>query len=155
MYVTIRVRPSAHAKGDARVPSDLAIAAADLGLIIEPMHPGVVDDELSRYFQVDLADVGGAEAVAERLGQVPWSTPRTSSQLRDRHRVGAGRRERGDHGQTTGDTNARRPYDEPSEPFSPAELMCRAAHGRAARQRRQWHRGRGRGGCEQPLGKIP
>ncbi len=72
MYVTIRVRPSARAEGDASgVPPDLAVAAADLGLSILPMHPGVADDELSRYFQVDLADIGAAEAVAERLGQVP------------------------------------------------------------------------------------
>lgn len=72
MYVTIRVRPSARGDCDASgVPPDLAAAAADLGLRILPMHPGVADGELSRYFHVDLEDLGRAEAVAEHLRQVP------------------------------------------------------------------------------------
>jgi hypothetical protein len=73
MYITIRLRPDAHAAdGDASgLPSDLVDEADGLGVRILPMHPGVPDDELSRYFYAELDDEDRAVDVAERLGRIP------------------------------------------------------------------------------------
>ncbi len=72
MYVTIRLRSDARATTDERdgLPADLATEADDLGVRILPMHPGVVDEQLSRYFYAELDDPSRAADVAERLAHV-------------------------------------------------------------------------------------
>jgi len=73
MYVTIRLRPDARTATDesSGLPADLAAEAEGLGVRIVPMHPGVVDDELSQYYYVELDDPGRAVDVADRLAHVP------------------------------------------------------------------------------------
>lgn len=73
MYVTVRLRPNARAAAEdtSGLPADLAAEAEGLGLRILPMHPGVEDEQLSRYFYAELDDPNRAEDVAARLGRIP------------------------------------------------------------------------------------
>jgi hypothetical protein len=73
MYVTIRLRPDARTAADdsSGLPADLAAEAEGLGVRILPLHPGVIDDELSQYYYVELDDPGRAVDVADRLAHVP------------------------------------------------------------------------------------
>jgi hypothetical protein len=73
MYITIRLRPDARAAGHdaSEPPVDLVEEAAGLGVRILPMHPGVQDEELSRYFYAEFDDLSRAEDLTERLGKVP------------------------------------------------------------------------------------
>jgi hypothetical protein len=72
MYVTVRLRPDAAAAGNSSgLPADLAAEAEGLGLRILPMHPGVDDEQLGRYFYAELDDPDRAEEVATRLGRIP------------------------------------------------------------------------------------
>jgi hypothetical protein len=42
-------------------------AARDLGVTLEPLHPGATDPHLIGYFIVSAADFAAAEHIAERL----------------------------------------------------------------------------------------
>ena len=46
---------------------ELAEAMAELGVEIRPLHPGAGDPTFQKYFVVNVADHGTAEAVADRL----------------------------------------------------------------------------------------
>jgi hypothetical protein len=65
------VRKGAPASSDPVVPADLAAVAAELGSRLEPMHPGVVDPELSRFFVLEVPDRQTAERAAVRMQQSP------------------------------------------------------------------------------------
>jgi hypothetical protein len=73
MYVTIRLRSAASlgAEGQPELPLDLAAEAAALELEIVPMHPGIVDGELDRYYFADVDDPVRAAEVADRLARIP------------------------------------------------------------------------------------
>jgi hypothetical protein len=89
MYVTIRLRDApadadtnadavaeaadatAGADDPAAVPADLSAAAAELGVRVRRLHPGVQDDELRRYVYAEVEDAAQAEAVAARVGLLP------------------------------------------------------------------------------------
>jgi hypothetical protein len=53
------------AGGDSR---ELLRTADELGVALEPMHPGVNDPVLQGYFCVDVADSRQAQHVIDRLG---------------------------------------------------------------------------------------
>ena len=128
MYVTVRLRPDARAAtGDAsELPADLVDEAADLGVMILPMHPGIVDEQLSRYYYVELDDPSRAEDVAERLGRIRQSTAPMSSRQRAHREIGAKAPGKGetDMPRRRGENNGPRPrIERPVEPSSPAELI--------------------------------
>lgn len=51
----------------SRVARDLLRTADELGVSLEPMHPGVADPELAGYFTVDVPDEELAQQVIARL----------------------------------------------------------------------------------------
>ena len=71
MYVTIRIR---RAPGSATVstlaPEDLRQAAEAAGVAIHPMHPGVHDPDLARWFYADVADPDQAAALSASLREL-------------------------------------------------------------------------------------
>jgi hypothetical protein len=68
MYVTIRVRKAPGSAAESSlVPKDLREAAAEAGVAIQPMHPGVLDPELARWFYADVEDPDQATALTDRL----------------------------------------------------------------------------------------
>ena len=75
------VRRSRPSGGESTVPPDVANAASELGSRAEPMHPGVIDPELSRFFVLEVPDRDAAEGAAARLQQIPsvesayWKPP--------------------------------------------------------------------------------
>jgi hypothetical protein len=50
----------------SRVDEVLGIAG-EVGVALEPQHPGMTDQELSRYLAAPLQDVGSGEQLAARL----------------------------------------------------------------------------------------
>ena len=71
MYVTIRVRqPTDPEAAPRRAPLDLRDALDAVGLTIEPMHPGSRDQELARWFYVDVADPERAHALTGHLREL-------------------------------------------------------------------------------------
>jgi hypothetical protein len=72
MYATIRIRQtSGSSVPTSRAPDDLRQAAEAEGVAIEPMHPGVDDPELARWFYAEIADPDRASALSERLRELP------------------------------------------------------------------------------------
>lgn len=62
--VTARLRPNEHDTSGTR---EIAEAAREMGIVLKPMHPGVNDQELARYFTVEVPDAKTAESVIARL----------------------------------------------------------------------------------------
>jgi hypothetical protein len=76
MEVTIQVRPDVARALDKRGPPtaasrELLQAAAELGLTLVPLHPGVEVAPLSTYFHARVQDYAAAEQVIGRLLQCP------------------------------------------------------------------------------------
>jgi hypothetical protein len=74
MHVTLRVLPGVartlHHKQRLSVESEeLVQASKELGLTLEPVHPGVEDAELMRYFAVEVPNLAVSEKVIRRLRQ--------------------------------------------------------------------------------------
>ena len=74
--ITVQVRPDvARALQGPRSRSPEAEeterAAAELGTVLEPMHPGIADPVLATYFTVEVADPAAAERLLEELGANP------------------------------------------------------------------------------------
>jgi hypothetical protein len=71
MYVIVQVAPPAAVRGpdsaSAGLPLDLKEAASRLGIDVRPMHPGVDDPALARYFYVEAPDQPAAERVIAQL----------------------------------------------------------------------------------------
>jgi hypothetical protein len=61
--------------GEAEAPEHVAGAAEEslldlareLGVTVEPMHPGTPDPELSRHFSITIPDTAAAEHVLSRI----------------------------------------------------------------------------------------
>jgi hypothetical protein len=75
LELTVRLKPTAAAAltGEAQPNSEtepLARVLEDLGLSLEPMHPGESDPALSSYFTTEVADPQTAERAAEALGRL-------------------------------------------------------------------------------------
>lgn len=51
----------------AAAATELALALAQLGVALQPLHPGSSDPVLSGYFNTDVTDQGAAERVIDRL----------------------------------------------------------------------------------------
>jgi hypothetical protein len=72
MEITIQLKREAADSASARSgPSELHRAARELGIDVQPLHPGETDPQLSRYFTAEVDDPGAAEAAAERLRSCP------------------------------------------------------------------------------------
>jgi hypothetical protein len=74
MYVTVHLSRSAKKKRAAKRDageSRLSAALAELGVQLEPLHPGSSDPELASQFYVSVADEEDGERVATRLRSVP------------------------------------------------------------------------------------
>jgi hypothetical protein len=74
--ITIQVRPDVARALQGRLPNspeatEVARAAAELGTVLEPIHPGVDDPHLETYFTVDVADSAAADRLLEELGANP------------------------------------------------------------------------------------
>lgn len=72
MHVTIRVRPEvALALHGRQLPTSesegLLQTAEQLGMMLEPMHPGAEEPHLASYFTVEVQDPATAEQVIARL----------------------------------------------------------------------------------------
>jgi hypothetical protein len=72
MYVVVHLRQSPSVAVHTRsgqIPADVRAAAAQLGLSIRPMHPGVEDPALASTFYVEIPDQPAAERVITQLQQ--------------------------------------------------------------------------------------
>lgn len=73
MEVVIQLRPTDESPTDRGIPSaavaDVIAALGDLGVDVEPMHPGAVDELLTPWLTVDVDDLHVAEEVITRLEQ--------------------------------------------------------------------------------------
>lgn len=72
MHTTIRVRPDVALTLHRQQPSttaseELLQTAEQLGVVLEPMHPGAEDPHLAPYFVVEIPDPATAERVIARL----------------------------------------------------------------------------------------
>ena len=71
MYVSIRVRQATGSAAESPLaPEDARQAAEAAGVDIQPMHPGVHDPELARWFYADVADPDQAAELTERLREL-------------------------------------------------------------------------------------
>ena len=52
---------------DNNATKELIVAAQDLGVTLEPMHPDVEDENLALYFSVSAENAEAAQLIAERL----------------------------------------------------------------------------------------
>ena len=52
---------------DNKASNELIVAAQDMGVVLEPMHPDVDDENLALYFSVSAEDAETAQRIAERL----------------------------------------------------------------------------------------
>jgi hypothetical protein len=73
MEITLQVRPDVARALQRGPPSaesqELLKAAADLGVSLEPIHPGAEDPLLISYFTVAVSDPASVEEVVNRLRQ--------------------------------------------------------------------------------------
>jgi hypothetical protein len=74
--ITIQVRPDVARALQGLLPSspeaeEVARAAAELGTVLEPIHPGVDDPHLETYFTVEVADPAAADRLLEEFGANP------------------------------------------------------------------------------------
>lgn len=72
MHVTIRVRPDAAlALHRRQLPTntseELLQTAEQLGVVLEPMHPGAEEPHLAPYFTVEVPDQATGERMIARL----------------------------------------------------------------------------------------
>lgn len=72
MQITVHVRGDAPTTRDIRpspspVANEVAQAAKELGVELEPMHPGVEDSSLAQFYTVEVPDTATAEKVIKRL----------------------------------------------------------------------------------------
>jgi len=52
---------------DNKATKELIVAAHDMGVTLEPMHPNVDDENLALYFSVSAENGEAAQRIAERL----------------------------------------------------------------------------------------
>jgi hypothetical protein len=76
MEITIRIRGDvARSLQRLKSPSvesqELLRTVADIGVSVEPLHPGIDDPRLVRYFRITVPDPVVAEQVIARLWQLP------------------------------------------------------------------------------------
>ena len=73
MQVTVLVRPGPAGRPGESDPAvqELRQAVADLGVELQPMHPGVRDPQLARYFVLEVPDSATAEQAIARLRGTP------------------------------------------------------------------------------------
>ena len=74
--ITLQVRPDVARALQGLLPSsseaeEVARTAAELGTVLEPMHPGVDDPHLETYFSVAVADPTAADRVLRELRANP------------------------------------------------------------------------------------
>jgi hypothetical protein len=73
MFITVRVIPKVAKALHHRKPcpemEELANSMHELGLSLIPIHPGVEDEDLMRYFAVEVPDRSSADGVVQRLRQ--------------------------------------------------------------------------------------
>jgi hypothetical protein len=74
MHITVQVRPdvaTALTRPQASSPEtqQLLSMAKELGVTLEPLHPGTRDPTLATYFHVTVPDAATAERVLARLRQ--------------------------------------------------------------------------------------
>jgi hypothetical protein len=74
MQVIVRVRPDVAPALHGRQPPTQASEAilqamTELGVVLEPMHPGVEDPSLASFFMIEVPDPASAERVIARLQQ--------------------------------------------------------------------------------------
>lgn len=72
MQITIQVTTAAARRLHERAPptpatEELARAAAQLGVALKPLHPGVEDPALATYFVVEVPDMATASQVMDQL----------------------------------------------------------------------------------------
>ena len=72
MKLTLQLKPEAALElhknqHDTELTQALLKLATELGLQLEPMHPGVEDEELASYFQVPVENADAAKRVADQL----------------------------------------------------------------------------------------
>jgi hypothetical protein len=72
MYVTVQTQGNVArdlAKDQPRLPSTRKLRAvlAELGLDVEPLHPGTTDPELATHFVITVPDEQSAAEVSRRL----------------------------------------------------------------------------------------
>jgi hypothetical protein len=71
MYVTVHLsRSTARATERDVGAGQLTAALAELGVQLEPLHPGSSEPELASHFYVSVADEEEGKRVAERLRNV-------------------------------------------------------------------------------------
>jgi hypothetical protein len=76
MHVTIRLRPDAALTLHGRQPptsesEELLQTVEQLGMRLEPMHPGAAEPHLASYFTVEVQDPATAERMIARLQHCP------------------------------------------------------------------------------------
>ena len=72
MRVTVKMVPAVAEqwrRGELESPAaqELASTVRDLGLVLEPLHPGVNHPDLASYFIADTSSPAAAQAAIERL----------------------------------------------------------------------------------------
>ncbi len=71
MYVTVLVAPDVaralHHRQPAPRSEEVASATRELGVAMVPIHPGIEDGELMRYFAIEVPSQPVADRVIERL----------------------------------------------------------------------------------------
>jgi hypothetical protein len=72
MKITVHLRPDAGLNSDKQQQTtpqanEVAEAVKDLGVTLEPMHPGAESPRLSNSFAVEVPDAATAEQVINRL----------------------------------------------------------------------------------------
>jgi hypothetical protein len=76
MQIVVQVRSSDRrsrggSMGAEAVPAALAQVAADLDASVSPLHPGTSDDELSRWYVIEVSDPAAADQLTAQLLELP------------------------------------------------------------------------------------
>jgi hypothetical protein len=74
MQITVQIRPDVASDWRRREHStweveELNRLSKELGVVLEPMHPGTTDVDLSGYFTIEVPDCAIAEKVIQYLRQ--------------------------------------------------------------------------------------
>ena len=74
MQITVQLQADVARRLHQREPptaesEELNRITKQLGVVLEPMHPGTADPDLTRYFTVEVPDQATAERVLARLQQ--------------------------------------------------------------------------------------
>lgn len=72
LRVTVKMAPAVaeqwrRGELQSAAAQELASVVSDLGLALEPMHPGVDHPDLASYFMADTSDPAAAQAAIDRL----------------------------------------------------------------------------------------